>query len=217
MNKKAVIFDLNGTLIRDHEFHKLAFRDVLANYGVQVSDDFFEQRIANRLNKQIWPSVFERELSEDEIKMYSAEKEAAYERLISTNLIEVEGLSPLLLSLKNQGLTLALATTSSLKSTTFLLNGLGLANIFDLIITGNDVKIGKPDPEIYNLTLQKLSLNPSDVITFEDSPQGVGSAHAAGIEVIGVATEYAPELLFQAGASSCVTDFRNVAIDLDKN
>ncbi|MBI4301384.1 MAG: HAD-IA family hydrolase, partial [Chloroflexi bacterium] len=91
-------------------------------------------------------------------------------------------------ALKAEGYCLALATSST-SSVDLVIDGLGLRNIFDVIVSGHDVVRPKPDPEIFVLTAQKLGVSPAECLVLEDSAAGVEAAQKAGMRCIAIPSE----------------------------
>jgi beta-phosphoglucomutase len=91
---------------------------------------------------------------------------------------------------------LAIATTAPKKNWEFVLKALDIKeNIFSAILGDEDIKKGKPDPEIYLKTAKKLKVRPKECLVFEDSPVGVEAAKNAGMTVIGMLTKHTKEEL----------------------
>jgi beta-phosphoglucomutase len=95
----------------------------------------------------------------------------------------------LLRSVRREGFPTALATQSHREQARRVLNILGLADEFDVVVTREDVEHGKPDPEIHLLAARELGVQPGECLAVEDSPAGVQGALAAGTEVIAVTTD----------------------------
>ncbi len=208
----AVIFDMNGTMVQDGRYYRQAFAELFRRHGVTVNDDEYEEKVANHLNTQIWPAVFGRALSLSESRALSREKEQIYEELYGPELHPVRGLIELVWLLKRSHFKLAVATTAALGVTGFILSALHLEGAFDVVVTGNDVYTGKPNPEIYNLTLEKLGVPATQAIAFEDSPHGVRAAVAAGIATIGMATDYPADTLRELGVHEVISTFKEVEV-----
>ncbi|RYD37981.1 MAG: HAD family phosphatase [Verrucomicrobiaceae bacterium] len=99
-------------------------------------------------------------------------------------------------------------TTSASRSTQRLsFETFGFGPYFDIIITGEDITKGKPDPEPFILTAEKLGLDPAGCIVIEDSINGVRSGHAAGCTVIALTTTFPREALFEAGADHVIDSY----------
>jgi len=209
---KAVLFDLNGTLIRDGAVHFSAFQEVLTEEGIAITPEEFETKVANSLNRLIWPTLLRRNLSETELADLSARKEQRYLELLPSIGRPTEGIFALLDALRSRNIQTALVTTTPRYIAEKVLDLLELSGEFEMRICGEEVKKGKPDPEIYMLTLAKLGVTAETALAFEDSPKGVLSARAAGIRVVGVLPEYPAELLIKNGAEQCVKDFTEVVL-----
>jgi beta-phosphoglucomutase len=209
---KAIFFDLNGTLLRDQTAHDLAFQELFEREGIHLSKNQYIQKVGNTLNRLIWPSVFQRQLADEEITHLSREKEERYLKLLPFEGRVTRGIYHLLDSLSSAELTSALVNTSPRETVDAVLTKLDLNGQFDPILSGEDILNGKPDPEIYLLALRKINLISAQVIAFEDSPKGVLSATAAGIKTVGVLSEHDEKELLANGAYCCINDFTEVVV-----
>ncbi len=109
-------------------------------------------------------------------------------------LAPAPGVVVLMARLRKLGKRLAVASSSRRPWVDATIRSLGLAEGFDVVVTGDDVERGKPDPAIYLLTAQRLGVAPDRCVAIEDSPNGVQSARSAGMTVLGVRTEYTAHL-----------------------
>lgn len=105
----------------------------------------------------------------------------------------------LLVGLKEEGYPLALATMSYRHQVDRVLAVLGVEDLFDEIVTADDITRGKPDPEIYLLAAGRLGLSPQEIVVLEDSAAGVGAAVAAGMAVVAVPTRITKKSVLEAG------------------
>jgi beta-phosphoglucomutase-like phosphatase (HAD superfamily) len=94
---------------------------------------------------------------------------------------------------------------------TFLLDRLDLTKHFQVFVTGDEVKKGKPDPAIFLAAARALEEDPVELLAFEDAVSGVQSAKSAGMKCIGVAQPNRAPILFHAGADEVVPDFRSLS------
>lgn len=99
----------------------------------------------------------------------------------------IRGVMELIDSIREAGIATAVATSASESRTRSTLNCLGLASKFDVLVTGNEVLLGKPDPSIYRLACQRLTLPPEDLLAIEDAESGIKAANNAGVACVGVA------------------------------
>ncbi len=185
-------------MVNNMPFHKKAWITFAKNYGVKLTEDEFHEKFSGKKNDYILSTLLGREVSREEIGKYTGEKESLYQELYRPECKEVPGLKTLIDVLKGMGLNLAIATTAPEMNRTFILNELGLISTFPVILGDEHVAKGKPDPEIYLKTAEKLGVNPEECVVFEDSPPGVESAKRAGMKVVGLMTTHNPKELEKA-------------------
>jgi len=186
---KAVVFDRDGVLTDTEIIHVKSAKKAFDEFGITLSEED-EKRIIARNPIDYLPELQEKyELSDELIeRIHSREKK------IFTNLFKQLGkLSPgakeLINFLKNNGIKLVLATSSG-KSNILFLNMFNLNNIFDFMLTENDVIKRKPNPEIYIKAKKMLGFNDDEIIVIEDSEVGVEAAKSAGLKCIALKNEF---------------------------
>lgn len=183
---EAVIFDMDGVLIETESIYKETFRQILSQYNVTFSDEFFLQLTGTTLEKGGAKKIIERfNLPVNEKQLI----EKIYEIFdqLSQQLQPREGVIETIKILKKLEKKIAVATSTVRNVALARLQRSNLINLFDVMIFGDEVTKSKPDPEIYIDTLRELKVNGSQVVVFEDSVNGVKSAISAGIlTVLGV-------------------------------
>jgi len=92
-----------------------------------------------------------------------------------------------------------------------LLTEIGVHRYFEVIVTADDVRRGKPDPEVYLRAAAGLRVPPTECLVFEDSVVGVHAARTAGMRVIGLTTAHSARELLAAGAERAIADFEGIA------
>lgn len=187
---KAAIFDMDGTMINNMAYHKKAWQAFLEKHGITLTEEEFHNKISGKKNNQIFELVFGRTLSKDEELQYTEEKESLYRELFMPDIAEIQGLTALINQLHAKGIKTAIATTAPAKNRDYALKELGLEGKFEVILGDEHVNRGKPHPEIYELTAQKLGVNPKECLVFEDSPPGVASGKSAGMTVVGILSSH---------------------------
>lgn len=195
---KAAIFDMDGTMINNMEYHQKAWAEFLKRHGISFTTEEFKEKISGKKNDQIFSLVFGKELSSEEIKQYTEEKEDLYRELYKPEIKEVPGLNNTIQELEKRDIKLAIATTAPEKNRNFGLKSLQLTDKFPIILGDEHVSHGKPHPEIYLETAKQLGVLPSECLVFEDSPPGVGSGKNAGMMVVGILTSHTAEQLHEA-------------------
>lgn len=188
---KAVIFDLNGTMIYDSPIHESVWLDFIpAHGGVIGSPEEYAKHIFGCSNKYILTHYFEG-LSDEDIDRLTYEKEAEYRRrcvLDREAYRLVDGLADFLDALKAAGVPLNIATGSEINNLNFYFESpqLDLGRWFDRsLVVYDDMSFpGKPEPDGYILAAKKIGFDCSDCLVFEDSYSGVASARRAGAKYV---------------------------------
>lgn len=207
---KAVIFDADGTMVDSNPWHGKAFRMIFEKYNLPEPSEQFRKNMVGRKNSEIFPLAFPGKSKKDLDRLIN-EKETTFRKICKNNLKEVKGLKNFIGRLKERGLVLAMATTASKENREFFLKVVGLPkNIFSIVVGDEDVREGKPHPEIYLKAAKKLGVRPKDCLAFEDSASGIKSAKSAGMTVVAVDTNKRPEALKEA--EYIVNDFDEIEL-----
>jgi len=192
----AVIFDMDGVLVDNSEIHDKAWQMICRKYGKKVSTDTIKA-IFGGTNK-IFVSRLLGINDEKEINAVAIEKEALYRTLYEETIHLPEGLLNLLKGLKRNRIVMAVATSGPTENLDFVLDKLKIRHFFDVLVDESCVTKGKPDPEIYLITAEKLGLKPENCIVIEDSVFGIQAAKAAEMNVIGITTTFKAEQIKKA-------------------
>ncbi|MCG6189666.1 HAD family hydrolase [Maribellus maritimus] len=184
----AVVFDMDGVIVDNGEFHYLAWKKFCYKHQVPFSKENFRKTFFGRVNEQVLPILFNKELTKDEIQKLGNEKEKIYREIYKPELKPVPGLVSFLNELKKNNIPVAVATSASPENVDFVLNGLNIKCYFDVIVDDSMVIKGKPDPEIYLKATQLLKKAPENCIVFEDSLSGTKAALDAGARVVAITT-----------------------------
>jgi beta-phosphoglucomutase len=206
----AVIFDMDGVIIDSHPAHRAAWRTFLREIGRKVTETELDFVLDGRKRSEILRH-FLGELSEDEIREYGDRKDEFFKKA-ALNVEVIPGVLELIASLHDGGIPTAVATSASESRCRHVLEQVHLADKFSVIVTGNEVSQGKPDPAIYHLACQRLRVAPSHGLAVEDAISGIRAARSAGLTCIGVAGHQSPELLREAGACHVIQDFLGLSL-----
>ena len=207
---RAVIFDMDGVIIDSHPAHREAWRTFLQTVGKPVSDAELDFILDGRKRGEILRHYLG-ELSEEEVQQYGDRKDEFFrERSFQIKLIP--GVTELLAQLRKAGVATAVATSASGSRARHVLDQLQLAEGFDVVVTGNDVARGKPDPSIYALTCQRLNVAPGRSVAIEDAVSGIQAARAAGLTCVGVAGAQLHDKLREAGAARVVENLVDLSV-----
>jgi len=187
---KAVIFDIDGTLVDNMALHAEAFGVFAERHGLPALTPEDRARLDGRRNSEIFPILFGREVSRDEWQACEAEKEGLYRELSRGRLVPMAGLARLLARLTGDAIPMALATSAPEPNVVHTLHEIGLATSFAIIVRGDQVARGKPAPDVFIEAGRRLAVAPEDCLVFEDAPMGIVAAQAAGMAVVALTTSF---------------------------
>lgn len=177
---KAIIFDIDGTLTFTNRLIFDSFNHITEKYlGKRLSD---EEIIAlfgpteDVILKQMFPDKYE-EVRKDYYEYYNHNHDIAQ---------LYKGMKELLLDLKKEDIILGIFTGKGRTSSLITLNFLGIRELFDMIVTGDDVKNHKPSPEGILKFVETFHLNPAEVLMIGDAPSDIIASKEAGVEIASV-------------------------------
>lgn len=183
---KAVLWDLDGTLVDSAEFHWRAWRDVMAEEGRPITHDQFVQSFGKR-NDLILADWFGAEADPDYTRWLSEEKESRFRALVRAHGIEpLPGVREWVARLHVEGWRHAIATSAPRLNLETMADAMQMRHFFGAAVAAEDVTHGKPDPEVFLLAASRLGAEPHRSIVVEDAPTGIEAGARAGMRTIGV-------------------------------
>src|SRR5437764_6492811 len=186
---RAVLWDVDGTLIDSSEYHWLSWRDALAAEDFPLTREQFAATFGQR-NDEILRAYFPRHTPEDLARVGDA-KERRYRELIRARGIELlPGVRRWLDKLRREGWLQAVASSAPRLNLDAVLSALGLEDYFAAVASAEDVTAGKPDPQVFLAAAHKLGVPPSACVVVEDAPAGTEAARRAGMRSIGVLSSH---------------------------
>jgi HAD superfamily hydrolase (TIGR01509 family) len=184
---KALIFDMDDTLVNTSPLHKESLDIILKRYNVDLNQipsnimkKFFGKKDSEIIKEII--KYFSLDLS---VKNIIEEREEIIKKMLK-NVEPMPGLNKLLKFLRSSDYKIALATLSPKRHVDIILEKIQMKDIFVAIVTGEEITKGKPDSEMFLIVLKKLRLKPEECIAIEDSTNGIIAAKRASMKVIGV-------------------------------
>ncbi|MBI1971811.1 MAG: HAD family phosphatase [Candidatus Aenigmarchaeota archaeon] len=183
---KAVIYDLDDTMVDSNPLHVEAFETILKKLGhdidempAEIRSRFVGMRIVDISRKMCDYFKFDVNL-----EAFFRERNKVFLDIVKNKLQSMPGLLYSLRLFRENGLRVAIASSGTREYINFVLEKFSIAGYFDVIVSGDDVKLGKPDPETYFVACEKLGLKPGECLVLEDSTVGVQSAKSAGCKCI---------------------------------
>lgn len=206
----TVLFDLDGTLVNSIGILQETYFGFLAMYGATGSLEEF-----NTLNGPSLKEIVEYLRTKYSIPMDAEDVMTGYISVLkdaySHRATPLDGAHELLQELHSRELALVLVTSTPIALVHCFTEKHNWNRFFKLIVSGDEVPKSKPSPEIYRLAIERLTLDPQTCVVVEDSVNGVRSARAAGLNVIGLAdNETAAAALRDAGAGAVVPALRTI-------
>ncbi len=204
-NCRAVIFDLDGTILDNNPFHLKSWKQYLKQINREMSDEEYNEKINGRTNHDVVQYLYGDQLSEEEIWQHTMEKEAIYRELYAPHIKAVNGLTEMLEILHQHKIPMAIATSGVQVNIDFMFDNVPIRKYFSKVVDSSHIKKGKPDPEIFLKAADFLNVPPAESVVFEDAGVGIRAAKAAGMKVIAVATTETKDVL--KNADLIVTDY----------
>jgi HAD superfamily hydrolase (TIGR01509 family) len=182
---RAFLFDLDGTLVDSAAANHAAYSRALLEVGARIGPDEVSRAAAGRHWREFLPTLLRDAGVQSDPAAVARRKGELYRETLGELRINSALLS--LAKSVRPFIKTVLVTTASAESAQAILGHFDLDEMFDIVITGDDVTRHKPDPQAYELALERLEVKPRECLAFEDSDVGVASAEAAGVAVVRVA------------------------------
>lgn len=210
VNRKAILFDFDGVVIDSGELHFKAWQVFCSIYGKEMTYEEFKKGFG-QTNRDILQDILGRDLSEEEIKQFSEEKEEIFRSIAKSKIKLIEGVADFIKKMMKHGIATALVSSTPRKNIDFILSEINLEKCFDVIVSAEDVRNGKPDPEGYLKAANLLGIQPANCIVIEDAIAGIQAALAAKMKCIAITTTQPPDKLIEA--TYIVNTFAEIKLD----
>jgi beta-phosphoglucomutase len=183
---RAILWDVDGTLVDTAEYHWLTWRETLAREDFALTRARFDASFGQR-NETILRTFFGADFPRAEIERISATKETLYRELMRTRGIELlPGVQQWLVKLQHEGWRQCIASSAPRANIDAIMQALDIAHYFNAMVSAEEVARGKPFPDIFLTAAEKVGVPPQRCIVVEDAPAGLEGARRAGCRNIGV-------------------------------
>ncbi len=198
--QRGLLFDLDGTIVKNDDLHFEAFKHVLASVGRALTRREFDDHVSGRANREIMMHLLPQVTDPELLHRLIEEKEIHYRACASTGIVAARGLDSLLDWGRRHDLSMAIVTNAPRLNAELVLTTLGVRQFFDSVVISDELANGKPHPLPYMTALDGLNVRADRAVAFEDSRAGVRSATAAGVTVLGMVGTLSRGDLVAAGA-----------------
>lgn len=210
---RAVLFDLDGTLVDNMPFHIAAWMEFGRVFGRELTHEQI-MGFAGRKNEEIVPVIVGRTLHPEELSRFAHQKEARYRELYAEHIQLHTGAHELLELLQARGVACAIATAAPRENRKLVLEATQLEARVGAIVGAEEVKHGKPAPDLFLEAARRLDADPATTLVFEDAVSGVQAGVAAGMRVCGITTGEPADKLLAAGALAAIPNFHALPPEL---
>ncbi len=181
---KGAIFDMDGLMFDSERLVCSIWQEMMDENGYKFNVDIFKNTIGLRQDKskEFYTSLYGEDFDYDGFKIQSRQR--FYKRIEKDGVPIKKGLFELLDFLKDNNIKMAVATSTSAKTALKVIKKAGVYDYFDSFVCGDDVKNGKPHPEVFLTAAERIGVPPEECVAFEDSINGIKSAFAANMTAV---------------------------------
>lgn len=183
---EAVIFDMDGVISDTQKLHSQVESGLLTSAGIIITPDEITRKYSGVITEHFFKDLLQDRLSITEIESLLHQKWQKMLELAKIGIDPIQGALSLITNLSESKIPLGLASASPKDFVNIVLSCLSIESYFKVVTSGDQVKNGKPDPEIFLLTASRLGIDPGNCIVIEDGISGMKGAKAAGMKCIGL-------------------------------
>ena len=208
---KALIFDMDGTMIDSMPHHKSTWQDFAKRHALDMDMSELMRRTTGRTGPECVRLLLDRpDMDDAQALELVREKEQLYRDVFGPIFTEVAGFSAFYSATRMRGLKVGVGTAGDFDNVEFALGHLKMNPPPDAVARGDEGLTGKPTPAIFLAAAQRIGIAPEHCIVFEDAPFGIEAARRAGMRAVGICTTNTAEELSGPHVITCVRDYNEL-------
>ena len=199
---------MDGTIVDSLPYHYKAWKIFFNENKVEnFSEKLKDYKGGGTLD--LMTAVYGDKYSRKELKIMTDDKEIIFREIYKNNVVPIAGFMEMFKLIKSKKILVGIASNAIRKNVKMILSELKIYNKFDSIICGDEVKKGKPDPEMFNETVDRFNLKKEECLIFEDSIEGVTAAVNSNVDVIGITSSSSDKILRDRGCKLTIENYLN--------
>jgi len=213
---RAVLFDIDGTLLDSNDAHAHAWLDSLRGHGKNVPFDLVRSKIGMGGDKLL-PEVAGVDADSPAGRSISERRSMIFKSHYLPDLGPFHGARVLVDRLRSRGLVCAAVSSSSAEDIADLLRAAGVADLMDVVISADDADRSKPDPDLVEIALDRIGVTPAEVLMIGDTPYDIAAGEGAGVPVVALRCGGGWTERDLAGAIAIYDDPADLSSQLDRS
>lgn len=191
MDRRGVIFDMDGVIVDSGPAHLESWKRLAAENGLTITDEEFAETFG-RPSREIIRLRWGADLPDDEVRRLDDRKEAIYRELIRGHVPVMPGALALIRALHADGWRLGIGSSGPPANVELVVEDLDLGRVLAATTDASDVTRGKPDPEVFLIAAERMGVAPARSVVIEDAVHGIEAAHRAGMKAVALTSTHPP-------------------------
>ena len=204
---------MDGTIVDSLPYHYEAWKIFFNENKVEnFSEKLKDYKGGGTLD--LMTAVYGDKYSRKELKIMTDDKEIIFREIYKNNVVPIMGFMDMFELIKSKNILVGLASNAIRKNVKMILSELKIYEEFDSIICGDEVRKGKPDPEMFDETVDRFNLKKEECLIFEDSVEGVSAATNSKVDVVGITSSTSGKILIDNGCKTTIDNYLNFDVSI---